>query len=40
MIRYVLMIENGKYDVFSVKSCAEIYQRIRGGQIFEIYIGD
>jgi hypothetical protein len=40
MTKYVLMLENGKYDVFSVKSCAEIYQQIRGGKIVEIYIGD
>jgi hypothetical protein len=40
MTKYVLMREDGKYDVFSVKACAEIYQLSRGGKILEIFVGD
>ena len=39
MNRYVL-ISGGKTRVYHLKECAETYQKIFGGEIVEIYIGE
>jgi hypothetical protein len=36
MIRYVLIDAKGEYLVFNILSCAELYQKFRGGVIKEV----
>ena len=36
MVRYVLIDAKGEYLIFNVLSCAELYQKFRGGVIKEV----
>jgi hypothetical protein len=36
MIRYVLIDAKGECTVYNILSCAELYQKIRGGVIKEV----
>lgn len=38
-MRYVLMSENQKPRVYHLKVLAEMYQKIYGGEVVEVYLG-
>jgi len=39
MTKYILVNEKGT-RVYHLKVCAELYQKIYGGEVVEVYLGD
>ncbi len=39
-MRYVLISEDKTPRVYHMKSCADMYQRIYGGSVIEVFVGE